>query len=298
MKFIDPVFFTMHHPRKIRRRRRHRSCPPKLKPCANPGAQPRGHTMASHPSTGQPNAVHSREGTNTQAHHNTPVERYDDGTGQYPRANNGLPCFRSHSRAHRRILGIGPYWNPPRTTTISNNTAKTTWSKGPKMTDCEWMPTDDATAATTSTVAREEPDRKHSKTTNPTAVREEPEWRFTPPATNKRRRPCPREAWSGYSDDSMSHLSQHIRRAETPAADDNPRDDEHPENVTTMVRYCRSYEYRRPDEHQEITTTMVQYCRSSDGSLPSSHTSQRGDSEHELATWDPFWVHDNGVDHE
>ncbi|KAI0191513.1 hypothetical protein EV127DRAFT_480454 [Xylaria flabelliformis] len=304
----------MRPPCETRRRRRRRSCPPNLKLCRDPGAQRRGHRMASHPSSRQLNAAHSREGTSTQRPRNVPVsrapvERYLDGLGQYPRSNNEVPCFRSHSRAHRRLLGIGPYWNPPRNPT-TDTTAKVTWTKGPKLTDCEWMPTDDppppvaaavaaTSAAATTSIAPE--------TSSPTTVCEEPEWSFTPPVANKRRRPCPPEAWSWNSNDSASHPLRHVgrARAKTSSAGNTPR----PDNATALVRYRRPHEYKNPQDFgwpskQPDIPTMMRYRRLTDGSLPtssswssSSYTSQRGDLEHEFATWDPFWVHGDGVDH-
>ncbi|KAI0552966.1 hypothetical protein F4679DRAFT_31365 [Xylaria curta] len=302
----------MHSPRETRRRRRHRSCPPNLKLCRDTRAQHRGHSMASHPSSRQQNVVHPREGTSTQASQHVPASRtpadlYINGLGQYPRSNNMVPCFRSHARAHRRLLGIGPYWNPPRDPP-PDTTPKVTWSKGPKMTDCAWMLTDDPPPPAAAAAAAADVAILGIETSPSTTLcEEEPEWSFTPPIANKRHRPCPREAWSYDSNDSVSS-SRYVGRSKIAVASGNtPRSGTpHPENVTALVRYRRPHEYKKPEDFgwsvkQPDIPSMMRHRRLTDGSLPSSshtsYTSQRSDLEHEFATWDPFWDHDS-VDHE
>ncbi|KAI0439613.1 hypothetical protein F4803DRAFT_32802 [Xylaria telfairii] len=252
----------MQRPQEKKRRRRTRSCPPNLRLCIEVKTKPRRHIIAQQHFTEHTNIPHSRQGTST--HHDAatsrgPVRIPEGGLSEHPHVKNGLPCFGDRVWGQGYTVGIDPYWNPSR-----NPAAKvpppTTCAPGPKMTDCEWMrPEPVATAAATKTPAS-------------TSASEEPEWRDSPPASKRRHRPCPREAWSDYDGSCPSDTS---RGGKSVQASHEQPSNQHPMHITTMVRYRGL----------------------SDGSISSSYSSEHGHSGHTVAAWDPFWYRPSGIDH-
>ncbi|KAI0456109.1 hypothetical protein F5B21DRAFT_160594 [Xylaria acuta] len=312
MKYANPFLFTMHRPRGTRCQHRSRSCPPNLKLCAEPGARSRGRIIASNPLTSRPNVLHSREGTNKHTHHHVapshpPVQRPDSRWDVNPHAKNGLPRFQGHGRAYGPFLGVGPYWNPPRTTITNNPTATGALARGRKITDCSWMrpeaAADTTTAATTwaeiarykwmtpEVVADARARAAHYRWMNPEVVAaaeawgkmSDCKWTRTETATPTDAREEPE-----WRDSPPAAKKRHRPR---------PREAWPSHSSKGSMSYLSRHAKGAEATAAENCTTMVLHRRCSDGSRPSSSGHSQGgrSAGPETAFWDPLWDTMSGI---